>query len=114
VKIDEDGYITIVSPVFDVITVKGMSVYSGEIESILKLHPEIKNAAVVGVPGGRKGEYARAYVTLKEGSGLKPKDILSYGRARMPNYKAPRSVKILGELPTDNFGNVLKHELKNL
>jgi long-chain acyl-CoA synthetase len=114
VKIDEDGYITIVSPVFDVITVEGMSVYSGEIESILKLHPDIKEAAVVGVPRGRKGEYARAYVTLKEGSGLKPKDILAYGRTRMPNYKAPRSVKILDELPTDNMGKVLKHELRKL
>jgi long-chain acyl-CoA synthetase len=114
VRIDEDGYITIVSPVFDVITVEGMSVYSGEIEAILKLHPEIKEAAVVGVPRGRKGEYARAYVTLKEGSELKPRDILAYGRTQMPNYKAPRSVKILDELPTDNMGKVLKHELRNL
>ncbi|MDR0652999.1 MAG: AMP-binding protein [Synergistaceae bacterium] len=114
VKIDPDGYITIVSPVFDVITVEGMSVYSGEIESILNLHPEIKEAAVIGVSRGRKGEYARAYVTLKEGSELKPKDILAYGRTRMPNYKAPRSVKILDELPTDNLGKVLKHELRKL
>jgi long-chain acyl-CoA synthetase len=114
VRIDEDGYITIVSPAVDVIMVEGMPVYPGEIEAMLKRHPEIKEAAVIGVSRGRRGERARAYVTLREGSELKPKDIAAYGRAHLPNYKAPRSVKILPELPSDSLGKVLKHELRNL
>jgi long-chain acyl-CoA synthetase len=112
VRVDEEGYITIISPALDVITTGGMRVYAGEIEAILKRHPQIEQAAVVGTPRGRKGEIARAFVVLKDGSALKPRDIINFGREHLPNYKAPRSVKILAELPTDNLGKVLKHELR--
>ena len=114
VRIDEDGYITIASPAVDVMTIEGMAVYPGEIEAVLKSHPEIAASAVIGLPRGQKGEYARAYVVLKEGSSLRPKDIIMYGRSRLPNYKAPRSVRILPELPSDSLGKVLRHELRTL
>jgi long-chain acyl-CoA synthetase len=114
VRIDESGYITIVSTAADMIMVEGMPVYSGEIEAVLSAHPEISRAAVIGVPRKNKGDYPRAYVVLKEGSALRPREIVMYGRSRLPNYKAPRSVKILPELPTDSLGKVLKHELRNL
>jgi long-chain acyl-CoA synthetase len=114
VRLDGDGYITIVSPAMDVIKAGGMQVYAGEIEAILKRHPQIAQAAVIGAPRGKRGEIARAYVVLHEGSTLKPREIINFGRAHLPNYKAPRSVKILPELPTDNLGRVLKHELRNL
>jgi long-chain acyl-CoA synthetase len=113
VRMDEDGYITIVSPAVDVIVSGGMPVYAREIEEVLERHPQIAKAAVIGAPRGRRGEIARAYVVLEEGCSLKPRDIINYGRARLPNYKAPRSVKILAELPTDNLGKVLKHELRS-
>jgi long-chain acyl-CoA synthetase len=112
VRVDESGFITIVAPSADVITVEGMRVYTGEIEAVLREHPEIKDAAVVGVPRGERGEYARAYVTLEDGSAMRPREIVAWGRSRLPNYKAPRSVKIVGELPTNGFGKVLKHELR--
>jgi long-chain acyl-CoA synthetase len=114
VRIDEDGYITIASPAVDVITIKGMPVYPGEIEAVLKSHPQIEQAAVIGLPKDEKGGYSRAYVVLKEGSTLRPKDIVMYGRSRLPNYKVPKSVKILPELPSDSLGKVLKHELRAL
>jgi long-chain acyl-CoA synthetase len=114
VRIDEDGYITIASPAVDVMTIEGMTVYPGEIEAVLKSHPQIAEAAVIGLPRGQKGEYARAYVVLKEGSSLRPKDIIMYGRSRLPNYKAPRSVRILPELPADSLGKVLRRELRTL
>jgi long-chain acyl-CoA synthetase len=112
VRIDEDGYITIVSPAVDVIMVGGAPVYPGEIEAALKGHPEVAEAAVVGVPGGFKGESVRAYVVLKDGSAARPRDIVMYSRSRLPNYKAPRSVRILPELPKDSLGKVLKKELR--
>jgi long-chain acyl-CoA synthetase len=112
VRIDEDGYITIVSTADDVITVGGTLVYPGEIESILREHPEIADAAVIGVPRGVKGEYVEACVVLKEGSSLRSRDIISFVRRKLPNYKAPRSVRILQELPKDNLGKVLKKELR--
>ncbi|MDR3332163.1 MAG: AMP-binding protein [Synergistaceae bacterium] len=114
VRIDEDGYITIVSPAGDVIMVGGVPVYPGEIETILKGHPEISEVAVVGMPRGLKGEYVRACVVLKEGSTLKPRDIVMYGRGKLPNYKAPRSIRILPELPKNNLGKILKKELRGV
>ncbi|MDR1966546.1 MAG: AMP-binding protein [Synergistaceae bacterium] len=114
VKIDEDGYIMIVSPAVDVITVEGMPVYPAEIEAVLKGHPQIAEAAVIGIPRGAKGEYAKAYVVLKNGSALRPRDIVMYARSMLPNYKAPRAAKILQELPADSLGRILKHELRNI
>jgi long-chain acyl-CoA synthetase len=112
VRIDEDGFITIVSPAVDVIMVGGAPVYPAEVEAVLKGHPDISEVAVVGVPGGIKGETVKAYVVQKEGSALRPYDIVKYGRSRLPNYKAPRSVKLLDALPKDGFGKVLKKELR--
>jgi long-chain acyl-CoA synthetase len=115
VRIDEDGYITIVSAAVDVISVGGVPVYPGEIEAILRRHPEIADAAVIGMPrGDKKGAYARAYVVLKEGSALRPRDVVLYARTKLPNYKAPRSVRILSELPRNSLGIVLKKELRNV
>ncbi|MDR3254711.1 MAG: AMP-binding protein [Synergistaceae bacterium] len=114
VRIDEDGYITIVSPAGDVIMVGGVPVYPGEIETVLKRHPDIAEVAVIGSPRGGKGEVVRAFVVLKEGSASRSKDIVMYGRLKLPNYKAPRSVKILPELPKDSLGKVLKKELRGV
>jgi long-chain acyl-CoA synthetase len=112
VRIDEDGYITIVSAAGDVITAGGALIYPGEIEAILKGHPEIADAAVIGMPRGTKGEYVQACVVLKEGSTLRPRDIVVFVRRKLPNYKAPRSVRILPELPKNNLGKVLRKELR--
>ncbi|MDR3322496.1 MAG: AMP-binding protein [Synergistaceae bacterium] len=114
VRIDEDGYITIVSPAGDVIMVGGVPVYPGEVEAVLKGHPDITEAAVIGSPRGAKGELVRAFVVLKDGSASKSRDIIMYCRSKLPNYKAPRSVKILPELPRDSLGKVLKKELRGV
>jgi long-chain acyl-CoA synthetase len=114
VRIDEDGYITIVSPAVDVIMIGGAPVYPGEIEAVLKGHPDVAEVAVIGVAGGIKGGVVKAYVVLKEGSSARPYDIVMYGRSKLPNYKAPRTVKILPELPRDSLGKVLKKELRGV
>jgi len=114
VRIDEEGYITLVSPAFDIITSGGMTVYAGEIEAMFQRHPQVERVAVISVPRGKKGEMTRAYVVLKDGGTVKPRELINFGRAHLPNYKAPKSVKILPELPTDNLGRVLKHELRDL
>ena len=117
VRLDEDGYITIVSTAVDVITIGGVPVYSGEIEAILRQHPDVREAAVVGVPRGKrgeKGEFARGYVVLREGATARPRDIVMFARTKLPNYKAPRSIKILAELPKNNLGKVLKRDLRGV
>jgi len=112
VRIDEDGYITFVSPAVDVVVVDGIPVYPGEVEAIFKAHPDVADVAVIGMPRGEKGEYVKACVVLKEGSALRPGDLLRYGRSRLPSYKAPRSVQILPELPRGAMGKVSKKELR--
>jgi long-chain acyl-CoA synthetase len=114
VKIDEGGYITIVSPSVDVIVVEGKPVYPQEVEGVLKGHPEISEVAVIGIPRRRNDEIVKAFVVLKEGGGAKPRDIVMYGKMNLPNYKAPRSVRILAELPKDNLGKVMKKELRGV
>ena len=91
----------------------GMPVYPAEVEAVLLSHPDIADAAVIGVQGGRKGEIVRAYVVLREGCALRGRDILKYCRNRLPNYKAPRSIKIMSELPKNSLGKVMKKELRD-
>lgn len=114
VRVDEDGYITIVSTAVDVIMIGGVPVYPAEIEAMLKKHPDIEEAAVVGMPRSGKDEYVRACVVLKDGSTLRPRDIVQFARTKLPNYKAPRSVRILDELPKNSLGKVLRKELRNV
>lgn len=114
VRIDEEGYITIVSPAVDVITVGGVSVYPAEIEAVLREHLDVEDAAVIGVTGGIKGESIRAFVVLSEGAGMRPRDLISYCRTKLPNYKVPRSIEFLPELPKNSLGNVMKKELRGV
>jgi long-chain acyl-CoA synthetase len=113
VRIDEDGYITIISPALDVIMAGVSPVYPGEVETVLKERPDVAEAAVIGVPGGIRGETIKAFVVLKEGCAARPYDILKYCRSKLPNYKAPRSVSVVRELPKDSLGKVLKRELRD-
>ena len=107
-------YITIVSPAVDVITVGGVSVYPAEIEAVLREHPDVEDAAVIGVTGGIKGEAIRAFVVLSEGAEMRPRDLISYCRTKLPNYKVPRSIEFLPELPKNSLGNVMKKELRGV
>lgn len=112
VRIDEGGYITIVSRVVDMIMVGGLPVYPTEVESVLQSHPAVKQAAAIGVPLGIKGEMVKAFVVLREGASVQPRELIAFCRAHLPNYKVPRSIKFMTELPRDNLGKVLKKELR--
>lgn len=114
VRIDEDGYITIVSRAVDVIMVGGMSVYPTEVENVLRQHPAVAQVAAIGMPRGIKGEMIRAFVALKEGATAQPRELISFCRNRLPNYKVPRSIKIMPELPRDDQGKVSKKELRGV
>lgn len=114
VRIGEDGYITIVSRAVDVILVGGMSVYPTEVENVLLQHPAVAQAAAVGLPRGIKGEMVKACVVPKEGATVQPRELIAFCRNRLPNYKVPRLVKIMAELPKDEFGKVLKKELRGV
>ncbi len=111
-QIDDDGRLRIVGRAKDMFIVGGFNAYPAEIENALVRHPDIAQAAVIGIPDERMGEVAMAFVVLAPGSTVTPDEIIAWSRAEMANYKAPRRVEILDELPVNATGKVEKLVLK--
>jgi acyl-CoA synthetase (AMP-forming)/AMP-acid ligase II len=109
---DDDGRLRIVGRVKDMFIVGGFNAYPAEIENALLHHPDIRQAAVIGVPDARLGEVGMAFVVLKSGSGTTGDDVISWARDQMANYKVPRTVEIVGQLPLNAAGKVEKEILK--
>jgi acyl-CoA synthetase (AMP-forming)/AMP-acid ligase II len=94
------------------ILVGGFNVYPAEVEDALLGHEAIGRVAVVGVPDARLGEVPIAYVVPAPGRSLEPDAILAWARERLANYKVPRALVAVGELPLNASGKVLKNELR--
>jgi fatty-acyl-CoA synthase len=112
VRRDEDGYYYIVDRKKDLIISGGENIYPAELEKILHGHPEIKEAAVIGVPHPKWGEVGRAVVVAREGSQLDERAVLEYLQARLARYKLPKSVAFTSELPRNPAGKILKPALR--
>jgi len=110
---DQRGYIDITDRLKDMFIVGGFNAYPAEIENTLLGHPAIANCAVVGVPDERMGEVGHAYVVARDGAEVDPAEVIGWSRERMANYKVPRGVHIVDELPTNASGKVLKFELRD-
>lgn len=110
---DEEGYLYVVGRRKDMIKSGGISIYPLEIESVLYSHPEIAEAAVIGVPHAEWGEAVKAVVVLKKGSRCSDKELLSYCRERLAAYKVPKSVDFVASLPHTELGKVAKEKLKS-
>ena len=89
----------------------GFNCYPAEIENALCDMPGVARAAVIGVPDERLGEVARAYLVLAAGARLDEQSVIAWARDRMANYKVPRSVVFLDELPMNAGGKVDKRAL---
>lgn len=111
---DERGYVKIVGRSKDMIIVGGFNVYPAEVESALLEHTDVGQAAVIGVPDERMGEIPIAFVVAAAGRRPDPDEIVAWGRDRMANYKAPRSVRVISELPLNASGKVVKDDLRAL
>ena len=110
--LDERGNLRIVGRAKDMYIVGGFNAYPAEIENMLLLHPDIEQAAVVGIPDTRLGEVGMAFVVLRGGSSPSPEEIIEWCRGHMANYKVPRSVQILDALPYNATGKVVKDALR--
>ncbi|WP_345727060.1 AMP-binding protein [Cryptosporangium minutisporangium] len=110
-RLDEHGCVTITGRLKDMFTVGGFNVYPAEVENVVAGHPAIAEAAVIGVPDDRLGSVGRAYVTLRPGAALDDAELLAYCRERLANFKAPREVVVLDELPRNASGKILKRVL---
>ncbi len=107
-RMDEEGYIYLVDRKQDLIIRGGNNVYPREIEEILNTHPEVIEAAVIGVPHPDLGQEVAAHVVLKPGSRVTAKELQQYVRGRVAPYKYPRIVKFVSELPKTSIGKIYK------
>ncbi|MEY2568693.1 MAG: HIP---CoA ligase [Actinomycetota bacterium] len=109
---DERGYIAITDRKKDMFIVGGFNAYPAEIENALLAHPEVAQVAVVGAPDERLGEVGVAFVVPKAGETVDPDALVAWSREHMANYKVPRRVVVVDELPLNASGKVLKYELR--
>jgi len=112
-RLTEEGRLRIVGRLKDMFIVGGFNAYPAEIENALLRHPDVVQAAVIGVPDRRLGEVGKAFVVLRPGSSVSAQDIVDWSREQMANYKVPRSVEIVDELPLNATGKVMKDVLRS-
>lgn len=114
-RMDEDGYVWIVDRAKDMIKYKGHSVYPREVEEVLHEHPDVVEAAVVGVPDPEVVENIKAFVVLTEKAKgkLSEEAFIDWAKERMSSYKHPRIVEFRDELPKSHAGKYLKRELRD-
>ncbi|HXU11439.1 MAG TPA: hypothetical protein VN898_05700, partial [Candidatus Binatia bacterium] len=110
--LDRHGSINLVDRLKDVIISGGETVYSTEVENVLYEHPEVREAAVFGVPDETWGESVRAAVVLKGEGAARAEDLVPFCRARLAHYKCPRAVDVLDALPRTGSGKIDKKALR--
>jgi fatty-acyl-CoA synthase len=90
----------------------GENVYPAEIEDVLHVHPDVVEAAVVGVPDERWGEACAAFVVLRAGAAEAGDGLREHCRARLAGFKVPKTFTVLDALPRSSMGKVLKDDLR--
>jgi acyl-CoA synthetase (AMP-forming)/AMP-acid ligase II len=113
-RLDEEGYYYLESRKHDMVISGGVNIYPREIEDHLSTHPAILEAAVIGVPDPEWGETLRAFIVLRNGQQLTETEVVTFCREGLADYKRPRKVTFLPELPRNPTGKVLKRELRDL
>jgi malonyl-CoA/methylmalonyl-CoA synthetase len=110
-KKDEDGYYYITDRLKHIIISGGENISPKEIESVINQHPKVSESCVVGVPDERWGEKVVAAVVLKPGVTLTTKEVQDHCKQHLLDWKCPKEVFFLGELPRNKMGKVMKKEL---
>jgi acyl-CoA synthetase (AMP-forming)/AMP-acid ligase II len=110
--LDEDGYLYLCGRMKEVIIRGGNNVYATDVEAVLYEHPSVLEAAAVGVPHEVLGEDVGAFVVIKPGETLDDASLIDFCRERLADYKVPRRVAFVDELPRNATGKVLKNQLK--
>jgi acyl-CoA synthetase (AMP-forming)/AMP-acid ligase II len=109
---DEKGYLFIMDRSKDMIISGGENIYPREIEEVLIQHPAVREVAVIGVPDPKWGEAVKAVVSLAAGRTATWEELIAFCKDHMAGYKKPRSVDFVDELPKNNYGKILKRDLR--
>lgn len=110
--IQNDNYIKIVDRKKDMINVSGFKVFPNEVEDVLASHPDIVEAAVIGVPDGEGSEVVKAYLVTNNRA-LTLEDVREFTREKLTGYKRPHLIEFRDELPKSNVGKILRRELRD-
>lgn len=113
-RIDEDGYLSIVGRLKEMIIRGGENIYPKEIEDVLTEHPDVLEAAVIGVPHEMFGEVVMAYIAGRHGATGKIEGLDEFCATRLVRYKRPSAIEYLEGLPKNAVGKVDKMKLKHL
>jgi acyl-CoA synthetase (AMP-forming)/AMP-acid ligase II len=111
---DEEGYLFVAGRKKDMVKSGGISIYPLEIESVIYSHPDILEAAVIGVPDPQWGEAVKAVVVLKPGAEMSGSQLIAFCKERLSGYKVPKSVEFRDSLPHTEVGKVNKVKLKEM
>ncbi|WP_353615533.1 hypothetical protein [Colwellia sp. PAMC 21821] len=109
--LDKNGYLSITDRLKDMYISGGFNCYPAEIEAVLIEHPAIAQTAVVGINDNRMGEVGCAFVTLKFDQTLDEPTLISWCRERMANYRVPRQIRFIKEMPVNASNKIVKAEL---
>jgi acyl-CoA synthetase (AMP-forming)/AMP-acid ligase II len=112
-RIDADGALFVVDRVKELIKVKGFQVAPAELEALLRTHPGIAEAAVVGVPDERAGERPKAFVVQASGVGLTADEVVAYVAERVAPHKRVHTVEFVDVIPTSPAGKTLRRVLRD-
>jgi acyl-CoA synthetase (AMP-forming)/AMP-acid ligase II len=109
---DDQGYVYILDRTKDMIISGGANIYPREVEEVLVQHPAVSEACVVGVPHEIWGEAVKALVVLRPGETVTGEELTRFVGERLADYKKPKSVEFVSDLPKNAYGKVLRRELK--
>jgi long-chain acyl-CoA synthetase len=113
-RLDDNGELYITGRKRDMIIVKGQNVYPSDIEKVLSGYPNVAEAAAYGESDELRGEQVRAVVTLKNASRVNEKEMREWCRRSLANYKIPKQIKVIGFMPRDSDGNIVKDAIRNI
>jgi long-chain acyl-CoA synthetase len=113
VLVDDDGFITVIDRIKELIITGGFNVYPSQVEDALRLVPGVADAAAVGVPGRDGSERVVAAVVAEPGTSLDPDEIRTAVREHLTAYKVPRQVIVVDELPRSLIGKVLRRQVRD-
>jgi len=111
---DEKGYLFIMDRSKDMIISGGENIYPREIEEVLIQHEAVREVAVIGIPDPKWGETIKAVVALLPGKSATEEELISFCKNNIASYKKPKSVDFVDELPKNNYGKVLKRDLRQV
>lgn len=110
--IDADGYFRIVGRKKDMINVSGLKVYPDEVDQVLFKHPDVLESATIGVPSSHGSEHVKSFVVLRPGAKVGAEALRAHCAQQLADYKVPRTIEFLEELPKSSVLKVLRKELR--